>query len=126
MDGRFGLRGSGEAVGRRPRRTAAQGGGDGRPRGGPVAAGGSAAHPGRTIEEQFILAEVALADLRDSKALKLATIGGFFIFLVPIAILAAVPSLFVDEKVLAVVGGAAGALGLSFLLHWLVRRSALS
>jgi len=90
------------------------------------AAGGLIVDPARTIEEQFILAELALADLRDSKALKLATIGGFFVFLVPIAILAAVPSLFVEAKMLAVIGGAVAALGLSFLLHWLVRRSALS
>src|SRR5262245_39309453 len=90
------------------------------------AAGGLIVDPARTIEEQFLLAEVANAELRDSKALRLATIGGFFVFLVPIAILAAVPSLFVEDKMLAVIGGAAAALGLAFLLHWLVRRSALA
>ena len=37
----------------------------------------------------------------------------------------AVPSVLVDEKLLAIVGGAVGALATSFLVHWLVRRSAL-
>ncbi len=57
--------------------------------------------------------------------LKLATVGGFFFFLVPIAILGAVPSLYIDEKLLAIVGGAIGSLLVAFGLHWLVRRSAL-
>jgi hypothetical protein len=65
--------------------------------------------PARTIEEQFIAAELALADLRDSKSLKLATVGGFFVVLVPIAILAAIPSLFVEDKSLAIIGGSLAA-----------------
>jgi len=63
-----------------------------------LAAGGLIADPAATIDEQFAVAEQALAELRDSKPLKLATVGGFFAFLVPLAVLAAVPSLFVEEK----------------------------
>lgn len=89
------------------------------------AAGGLIVDANRALDEQFEAAEHALADLRDSRSLKLANMMGFFLFLIPLAILGAVPSLFVEEKVLAVAGGAVGALVLAFGLHWLVRRMAL-
>jgi DNA segregation ATPase FtsK/SpoIIIE, S-DNA-T family len=90
------------------------------------AAGGLIVDPARTIEEQFELARQALAELRDSPLLKLGSMTGLFVFLVPLAVLAAVPSLFMEEKVAAVAGGAIAALVISFGLHWLVRRAALT
>ena len=88
-------------------------------------ASGLVVDPSRVIEEQFVAAEQALTRLRNSRMLKLATVGGFFIFLVPIAVLAAIPSLWFEEKLLAVIGGALAALVMAFGLHWLLRRSAL-
>ncbi|HKB01230.1 MAG TPA: FtsK/SpoIIIE domain-containing protein [Gemmataceae bacterium] len=91
-----------------------------------LAAGGLIADPAATIDEQFAIADQALARLRDSRMLKLATVGGFFWFLVPLAILSAIPAAFVEDKLVAIIGGAVAALGLAFLLYWLVRRSALA
>ena len=65
------------------------------------AAGGLIVDPAKTIEEQFALADQAFADLRDSRLLKLANVAGFFVFLVPMAILGAVPSMFFEEKIIA-------------------------
>ena len=89
------------------------------------AAGGLIVDPTKAIEEQFALAEQALAALRDSRMLKLANVGGFFVLLVPMMILAGVPSLLVEEKMIALAGGAVGSLILTFGIHWLVRRAAL-
>jgi energy-coupling factor transporter ATP-binding protein EcfA2 len=90
------------------------------------AAGGLIVDPARTIDEQFAAAEQALGDLNRSRRLKLATMTGLFWFLVPLAVLASIPSLMMESKLLAVAGGAVAAFGLAFLLHWLVRRSALA
>jgi hypothetical protein len=90
------------------------------------AAGGLIVDPARAIDEQFAAAEQALADLRDSFRLKLASMGGLFWFLIPLAVLASIPSLMMESKFLGIAGGAVAAFGLAFLLHWLVRRSVLA
>ncbi|HJZ89788.1 MAG TPA: FtsK/SpoIIIE domain-containing protein, partial [Gemmataceae bacterium] len=82
--------------------------------------------PDRTMEEHFAEAEHCLADLSESRLLKLSTVWGFFIFLVPIAVLAAVPAALLDGNLVAVAGGALVALGLAFLAHWLVRRAIMA
>ncbi|HEX3148998.1 MAG TPA: hypothetical protein VHR66_13025, partial [Gemmataceae bacterium] len=89
------------------------------------AAGGLIVDPARTIEEQFEAAQLALGDLRDSRRLKLATPMGLIFIVVPIGILSAIPSLLVEQKIVAIIGGGVGALVIAFLVHWLLRRSAL-
>jgi DNA segregation ATPase FtsK/SpoIIIE, S-DNA-T family len=92
------------------------------------AAGELIVDPSRAIDEQFTAADESLEGLRKSRMLKFGTIWGFFIILLPMAVLGAVPSIYterVEDKLLAIIGGAIGALVLAFGLHWLIRRAAL-
>lgn len=81
--------------------------------------------PIQTIDERLTAAEADLATIRDSRGLRLAGMSGLFVFLVPLAVIGAIPSVFAEDKLIAVSVGALGALGLAALLHWIIRRNAL-
>ena len=78
------------------------------------------------VEVELAAAEGESELLRSSRGLKLVGVGGFVVWLVPLAVLAAVPSLFVEDKLLAVIGGAAVAVALAAGGHWLTRRRSLA
>ncbi len=80
------------------------------------------------IEQNFKQVEAILKSLEASKTLKYSGGIGFFILLVPFALVGAVPSLFIDPHWLwlAILGGSAVAAGFAFVTHALLRKAALT
>ncbi|HVK08210.1 MAG TPA: FtsK/SpoIIIE domain-containing protein [Gemmataceae bacterium] len=88
--------------------------------------GGVIVDPGRTIDEELDNAEHFLADLRDSRLLRLATVVGLLIFVVPFAILGSLLFFVMQDKVTGLLLGAGVALALATVTWLLVRRYAFN
>lgn len=80
--------------------------------------------PNRTVEEQFVRAEEAIVGLVNSRGLKLATVRGFFLLLIPFGFLTAVPTLFIDSTIMALATGGAIGLALTLITHFIIKRLA--
>ncbi|WP_020469005.1 FtsK/SpoIIIE domain-containing protein [Zavarzinella formosa] len=82
--------------------------------------------PYQLIEQNFQQTTAILKNLEQSKTLKYSGAAGFFIILVPFALIGAIPSVFVDPKWLAILGGSVVAAGFAFVTHWLLRKAAFN
>ena len=87
-------------------------------------AGEASVDPYPLIEQNFEQTAAILKNLVELRLLKIAGFRGFFVLLVPFALIGAIPSVFVDPKWLAILGGSVAAAGFAFLTHWLLRKAA--
>lgn len=78
------------------------------------------------IEQNFQQTTSLLKNLEELKLLKLAGGKGFFIILIPFALIGAIPSVLIDAKLAAIVAGSIAAAGFTFLTHWLLRKAAFN